>query len=334
MPRVARCCLWAAAVAAGVSGVLRDARATLSTGPGGRGVQVGQSSLIAQPDYSDTFTGTDAGGRPDRPFTPAVQPAAAYVVENVYGNPQVNFRSQGQPEGVASFSFAGDDVGRVLPESPPYPGSSGAFSATGFTQTGGSIDYGIPYGLARTHYVVQVDAVQTGDRIDVTSGALPGTIFQDNSLSVFFRGNGSGNASLFRTVNAVNTDTPIQGQPGYETFNTGITGPGEWHNYAVRYDRGNNVIELFVDEQSKGVIDLTTFAGGTYANFDTAAVGAGAGMGAGNNRGWTDNFQVGPPVPEPATAALLACGALAALGRGLRRRRRPGQGHMTAGQRP
>jgi hypothetical protein len=222
---------------------------------------------------------------------------------------------------VASFSFAGDDVGRVTPENPPYPGSSGAFSATGFTQTGGNIDYGIPYGLARPHFVVQVDAVQTGDRIDITSGGIPGTIFQNNSLSVFFRGNGSGNASLFRTVNGSNLDTPIRGQPGFENFNTGITGAGEWHNYAVRYDRGNNVIELFVDEQSKGVIDLTSFAGGAYANFDTAAVGAGAGMGAGNDRSWTDNFQVGPPVPEPAAAGLLACGALAALtrGRGLRR---------------
>ncbi len=319
MPSVARCCVWAAA-AAGVLGAVREAGATLSIGPGGRGVQVGQSSLIARPDYSDTFTGTDAGGRPDRPFQAMVQPAAAYVVESVYGNPQVNFRSQNQPEGVGNFSFAGDEVGRVLPESPPYPGSSGAFSATGFTQTGENIDYGIPYGLGRMHYVVQVDAVQTGDRIDITSGGTPGTIFQNNSLSVFFRGNGSGNASLFRQVNGVNTDTPIQSQAGYSTFNTGITGPGEWHNYAVRYDRPNNLIEIFVDEQSKGIIDLTTFAGGTYANFDTTAVGAGAGMGTGNTRGGTANYQDGPPVPEPAAAGLLACGAVAALaGRGARR---------------
>lgn len=304
-----------AAAAAAVLGGLHEARATLSTGPGGRGVQVGQSSLIGQLDYSDTFTGTDAGGRPDRPFQPMVQSAAAYVVESVYGNPQVNFRSQNQPEGVGNFSFAADEQGRVTPENPPYPGSSGASSSTGFTQTGGSVDYGIPYALARTHFVVQVDAVQVADRIDVTSGGTPGTIFQNNSLSVFFRGNGSGNASLFTQVDGVNTDTPIQGQPGYENFNTGIAGAGEWHNYAVRYDRDNNVVELFVDEQSRAVIDLTSFAGGIYANFETAAVGAGSGAG-GSNRTWTDNFQVGPPIPEPAAAGLLGCAAFAALGRG------------------
>jgi hypothetical protein len=310
--------LCAVAAAAAVLGGLREARATLSTGPGGRGVQVGQSSLIAAPDYSDTFTATPAGGRPDRPIQPMVQPAAAYAVESVYGNPQVNFRSQGQPEGVASFSFATDTEGRVTPESPPYPGSSGAGSSTGFTQTGGGLDYGIPYALNRTQFVVQVDAVQVDDRIDITSGGTPGTIFQNNSLSVFFRGNGSGNASLFSQVNGVNRDTPIQGQPGYESFNTGIAGAGEWHNYAVRYDRPNNVVELFVDEQSKAVIDLTSFAGGIYANFDTTAVGAGSGVG-GSNRTWTDNFQVGRPVPEPAAGGLLACAAVAVLRRRSRR---------------
>jgi len=74
---------------------------------------------------------------------------------------------------------------------------------------------------------------------------------------------------------------------------------------------------LFVDEQSAGVIDLTTFAGGLYQNFSNAAVGAGGGLGAGENRTWTDNFQVGAPVPEPYGLVLLL--APAAL---LRRRRR------------
>ena len=75
------------------------------------GVGVGFSSLGYDTlDYSDTFTGTDAGGQPDRPYIPAIQPAPAYVVESTYANPSQSF-------GGASFSFAADG---------PVPGSTGA----------------------------------------------------------------------------------------------------------------------------------------------------------------------------------------------------------------
>ena len=282
-------------------------RAAIVTGPGGRGVPVGQSGLIGPLDYSDTFTQTGQGGRPNRPSTPALQPAAAYVVENTYGHPSRNFQSQGLGAGVASFSFASDGPG-LVDGNPAYPGSSGAGSATGITQTGGGVDYGVQYGL-RDEYVVQVDAVAVGDRIDITSGAIPGTIFQGNSLSVFFRGDGSGNASLYNG----STDTPLQSQ--FPTFNTGITGRGEWHNYAVRFDRPGKEIELFVDEVSVGTFDLTQFAGGLYQNYSNAAVGAGAGLAGGENRTWTDNFQVGAPLPEPGAAAFVALGATAVLRR-------------------
>jgi hypothetical protein len=266
------------------------ASAIVSTGPGGTGVTAGNSSLFTTPDYSDTFTQTAQGGPPGRPDTAAPQPLIpAYIVESNYGNASRIFSTG------AGFSFASDTAGLVN-GSPAYPGGTTAGSATGITQTGGGVDYAIPYGL-REEYVVQVDAVQTGDRIDISSGGAPG-IFAANSLSVFFRGDGSGNASLFNGT----TDTPIQASiPG---FNTGIPGgAGTWHNYAVRYDRPGNEIEIFVDEVSKGIIDLTTFGGGVYQGFSNAWVGAGAGMGAGNNRTWTDNFQVGGtgPVDHPLT---------------------------------
>lgn len=279
-------------------------RATVVTGPGGQGVTVGQSSLIGTLDYTDTFTQTQQGGPPNRPSTAAIQPAAAYVVENTYGNPAVNFQSQGLGAGQASFSFASDGPG-LIDGVPSYPGSSGAGSATGITQTGGGVDYGLPYGL-RDEYIVQVDAVAVGDRIDITSGGIPGTIFQPNSVSIFFRGDGSGNASLYNGT----TDTPIRNH--IPDFNTGITGRGEWHNYAVRFDRTDREIELFVDEVSVGVIDLTTFAGGLYQNFSNAAVGAGSGLAGGETRTWTDNFQVGAVVPEPGALALVLvpCAAL------------------------
>ena len=256
------------------------ALAIVSSGPGGTGVTAGNSSLFTTPDYSDTFTQTAQGGAAGRPDTAAVQPLIpAYIVESNYGNASRIFNIGG------GFSFASDTAG-LVPGTPAYPGTTNAGSATGITQTGGGVDYAIPYAL-RDEYVVQLDAVQSGDRIDISSGGSPG-IFGTSSLSVFFRGDGSGNASLFNGA----TDTPIQASmPG---FNTGIPGgSGTWHNYAVRYDRPGNEIEIFVDEVSKGVIDLTTFGGGIYSGFSNAWVGGGAGLAAGQDRTWTDNFQVG-----------------------------------------
>ena len=285
------------------------AHAVVLSGPGGAGVTVGGSSLIGTYDYSDTFTGTADGGRPDRPYVPAVQPPSAYVVENTYGHPSTSFNI-----GVG-FSFAADGPGApgLVDGSPNYPGTSGAGSVSGFTQTGGSVDYGVSYGF-RNQYIVQVDAVQSGDRIDISSGGGVG-IFAPNSLSVFFRGDGSGNASLFNGT----IDTPIQSLiPG---FSTGITGGGHWMNYAVRYDQVNQDIEIYVNEVSRGIIDLNTFAGGIYANFSSEFVGAGGGLGGGENRTWTDNFQVGAAVPEPGTVVLLTAG-LGLLLVSARRRRR------------
>lgn len=268
-----------------------------ATGVQAAGVTVGGSALISVLDYSDTFTQAAHGGQADRGSAPSAQPAPAYVIENSYGNPSVSFDVN------SGFSFASDTTGLVAGV-PAYPGSSGAGSATGITQTGGGIDYSIPYGL-RNQFVVQVDAVQVGDRIDITSGGGTG-LGSANSLSIFFRGDGSGNASLYNGA----VDTSIKSV--FPSFTTGITGAGQWHNYAVRYDLTNRQIELYVDQVSRGVIDLNTFAGGIYANFSNARVGAGAGLGAGQNRTWTDNFQVGVPVPE-AGSALLAISGLAGL---------------------
>lgn len=264
----------------------------------GAGVSVGSSALIGILDYSDTFTqASQGGGNPARTDAAAAQADPAYVVEKSYGNPAVSFSPLG------AFSFASDGPGLVNGV-PVYPGGSGAGSLLGITQTGGGVDYGIPYGR-RSRYLVQVDAVQVADRIDISSGTAAG-IFNANSLSVFFRGSGGG-ASLFNGT----TDTAIP------PINTGITA-GQWYNYAVDYDMTAKRLQLYVNQVSVGVVDLNTFAGGIYANFSNSWVGAGAGLGAGENRTWTDNFQVGAPVPEP-TGLVLSLAGLAAVS--LRRKR-------------
>jgi hypothetical protein len=254
------------------------------------GVRVGTSTLIDTLDYSDSFTGTADGGAPNRPYVAAIQGPGTYKVENSHGNVPSFFNPTG-------FSIAADKPGRpgLVDGSPSYPATSGAGSDTGFTQSGGSVDFAARYGL-RDHYIVQADAIQVGDRIDVSSGSAPG-IFAPNSLSVFFRGDGSGNASLFNGA----VDTSIQSV--IPSFNTGITGKGQWHNYAVRFDRTGKQLEIFVDEQSKGVIDLASFAGGIYQNFSNDFVGVGGGVGT-DNRVWTDNFQVGGQGAVPQLARI------------------------------
>jgi MYXO-CTERM domain-containing protein len=275
------------------------------------GVTVNNSALIGAYDYADAFTGTADGGAANRPYIAAVQPAPAYVVNQTFGHPTTNFQTPGQAVGVASFSIASDTQGQVAGSS-IYPGSSGAGSSTGFTQTGGGADWVVSYGF-RTNYIVQVDAVTVHDRIDISSGPNSSAVggSATNSLAIFFRGDGTGAVSLY---NSVDGDTPV---PGY---NTGITAAmaGQWNNYAVRFDTVNNKLELYVNQVSKGIIDLLTVGGGKYANFSNAFVGVGGGMGAGDDRLWTDNFQVGAPIPEPGSMAL-ALGSLGLLT--LRRRR-------------
>ncbi len=272
------------------------------------GVPAGSSILFTIPDYTDTFTGTDDGGIPGRPYIAVGLPS--YPIENNFGNPRTHFIQQPG----SAFSIASDaGPGFVQGGAPAYPTSlgvnaSGAGSDTGFTQTGGNnLGYGVEYYL-RDEYVVQVDAIQVTDRVDITSGDLPtgGHIFTTNSISVFFRGDGTGAASIFNGA----VDTTIPGvNTGIAAWNDAANGgQSRWYNYAVRYDRPDNEIELYVDQISLGVVDLDTFAGGIYsAGFSNQFVGVSTNTG---DRTWTDNFQVGgdgaqtgmppvPPMPHP-----------------------------------
>ena len=193
-----------------------QAWAVLSLGPGGDGVTAGSSSLIARLNYSDSWTETVDGGNAARVDGAYPVNLPGINVENNHGNP-VQVWSNG------SWSINKD--GTTVPG---YPGGSGAGSATGITQTGsGGVDWGIEYNLSR-NYFVQFDAVQTSDRIDITSGAVRDTIFNAGNVSFFFRaGAGGGGIGIYN--GAFETSTGL-------TTGLGTGEVGRWHNYAVNFD--------------------------------------------------------------------------------------------------
>jgi hypothetical protein len=267
-------------------------------------VTVGSSTLIAQLDYSDSFT---LGTGTRVPLAPNAYPIgasvpAALAVENNHGNPAMTWTD-------ALWSISND--ASAINGGTLYPGGSGGGSSTGMTQTGGGeVNSGIEYNL-RSDFVVQFDAVQVSDRVNITTSNGRNGIAGPNGLSIFFRANGHS------TLPEVGVYNPNVGEV-ITSLDTGLAGVdlNEWHNYAARFNLNSGIITLWVDEIPLGSLDLTTLGGptvfggpiaapGAYLPFMTAATNDAVSIGTtGGDRTWMDNFQVGAPVPEPATSVL------------------------------
>jgi hypothetical protein len=263
------------------------------TPPAWAGVPVGSSTLIGRLDYSDSFTRTDSGGLPDRDgaggyplgaidYPVNGTPGEGLALENNYGH-----AARAWPD--AKWSIATDSTvssGAAM----RYLGGSGAGSDTGMTQTGGTGgDWGFTYGIRRD-FVVQFDATQTTDRVDITIGGVAGTISAPSNLSIFFR----------ISEHAAHPEIGIYNSgPGIGEVNTGLTSGipwiGEWHNYAVHFDLDQRSLEVFVDEVSRGTINLNTVGGGKFANLTLSNAAVSVGYNA-PDRFWSDNFQIGAPV--------------------------------------
>ncbi len=252
---------------------------------GNTGVTVGSSALIVNLDYSDTFTGTAAGGIASRTWSVYPVPTEGLAVENCYGNPQAQWTA-------SAWSINSDD--NALPGVTSWPGGTGAGTATGMTQTGGvGNDWSIAYGL-RNDFIVQMDAVQGLDRLDIWISATD-SFFNAQALAVFFRGSdyagGWGDIGIYHNKE-------------YDSGLKSIALIGEWHNFAVHFMLDQMKLEIFTDEISLGVVDLAQLLPDT--NISNARVGYGWGS-EGDDRMWTDNFQVGSATgpgraskPDPA----------------------------------
>ncbi len=144
-----------------------------------RELTVPEPELIGQVDYSDTWTvntPTRYGG-----YRVLTSPEELRV-EQCHGNPP-RWWVFSAPTAVTTWPSG------ALSKSWPGFGVRGARS--GFTETldGGCCCMGFEYGL-RDDFTVQFDAVQTADRINITTGdgqAEPVMLGGDRSLSVFFR---------------------------------------------------------------------------------------------------------------------------------------------------
>ena len=129
-----------------------------------------------------------------------------------------------------------------------------------------------------------MDAVQ-GETIVLTSGYPPPTPSSTpRPLAVFFRG--TDYAGQWG-------DIGIYHNGEYDSGLTSIAPIAEWHNFAVHFMLDEKKLEIFTDEISLGVVDLTQVLPDT--DISNARVGYGWGSG-GDDRMWTDNFQVGSRV--------------------------------------
>ena len=252
------------------------------------GVGPPASPQISEVDYADSFTGGINDRAADGTFPvgpPNDLSGRSLVVEDCGDNPSRTWSN-------AAWSIVDDDSA-LDGLTRPYPGSSGRGSSTGFTQSlGHGREWGIRYGQ-RDDFVVQVDAVQTTDRITVTTGFTKDALADANGLTVIFRQDGT---TIGPEVALYN---PIVGEHDTGIDMAGVLA-GEWHTYAVRFNLVDRVVTIYVDGTERGTVDLDTFRDGAFVPvlgwFTNQYVNVGFLNALGSeDPGWTDNFMIGAP---------------------------------------
>ena len=274
------------------------------------GVAVGASSLMI-PDYSDTMTIPSAGAAYNRDnvntfdWYPWAGFPEALNVEQSYGNAASSW-DVGWNWGQA---FRDNKAGGVAIKT--GLGNPGDVDGVMGITTG---DTSMVYGMGHDQFVLQTDAMLAsvaGERLDLYVAPVAGAWIGNDSadaIVVFIRG--TGDVQLF---NKATGDKPTGLTTGVTVSSLGGDADIAWHNYAVLFDVVADTMELFVDEVSRGVLNLTTFEGGLFSGIPDEYAGIGGSSAAGDNV-VLDNYQIGA-VPEPATMMLLGMGALALIRR-------------------
>ena len=263
--------------------------------------------LIGQIDYSDAWT-ANTSARPGSYLL--LKTPESLKLEDCHGNPS------------RSWVFSAESAMATTPsKNSPAPWQKGL--EHGFMECKTDCCLGFEYGL-RDDFVVQFDAVQPLEHINVTIGDRPATagykVSTSGSLptepgydwqlfSVFFDVVGA-------THPEVSLFTPSQGAIDAE-IHSDIPVPWRWHNYAVQFDLRAKRLTVWVDRQYRGVINLAAIrkkrGDGTWADlpWNNRYVTIGGYSGNGKGGVYIDNFSVGspreialPPAVERATSPL------------------------------
>lgn len=264
---------------------------------------VAKADLIGTVDYRDTFT-VDKNGRGDGLYS-AAETGTPYDIEYTQSGLTA---AHWTPMSAQGFSFNSSSTA-ISGYGYTTTGNSGA--ATGSAQSGGG-ESGIAYGQ-RSDFVVQADfAYRDASYFDIWCGNTTGK----SSLYVLF---GKGSDSI--GVGYVNA-SGVWSQDLLGITSGIASTDATWHNAAVRFNKNNNSIGIYVDNTLKASVDLTTIGDGSYAGYSTSAVGWGAANGGGTQYvTWVDNFAVGSVVPEPSACMLLTSCLAGLLAYAWRKRR-------------
>ena len=241
------------------------------------GVPVGQSGIIGDVMWSDTFTVGErcaSGYHGSTVSSTQTRVDAAYMVERAVG------ATQWRRTRDFSFNTPADAVAQYAGNS---AGNDGA--ATGFAQSGGGL---LSFrGIFPSRVAFQMDARTTSASVNIAtySAELPDTA---TSFQIRFYGTG---AIKLAAYGGAEIDTGLT---------TGISSLNDrWHNYAVIFDRTAQCVEVFVDEVKRGTVDVAAL--GAAMKADDPCIGM-----ACPKLIWYDNVQVGVPTTGSNDLALEA----------------------------